>query len=64
MSEVLSVREAAEELGIPQSTVYAFISDGALAVYQYNARIIRIARDDLENFRRQHYTGRQESETV
>ncbi len=57
MSEVLSIKEAAAELGIPQSTVYAFISDGTLAAYQYNARIIRISRDDLETFRRQHYTG-------
>ena len=58
MSEVLSVREAALELGIPQTTVYGFISDGALAAYQYNQRLIRIARIDLEDFRREHYTGR------
>jgi excisionase family DNA binding protein len=58
MSEVLSVKEAALELGIPRTTVYAFISDGALAAYQYNARVWRIARADLEDFRNQHYTGR------
>lgn len=59
MPEVLSVKEAAQELGIPQVTVYGFINDGSLAFHKYNRRLIRIARDDLEEFRRQHYIAAQ-----
>lgn len=64
MSEVLSVKEAAQELGISQITLYGFINDGTLIAHKYNQRVIRIDRTDLEDFRRQHRTGASELEKM
>lgn len=45
----LGTREAAEELGISQRTLYRLIDEGALVAYHIG-RNLRIRRSDLEAF--------------
>ena len=46
--ELLSVKEAAQFLGVSESTVRRYISDGRLLAYRLgNERLIRIKRQDL-----------------
>jgi hypothetical protein len=35
--------------------IYRFISNGDLSNYQYNMRLIRIAKGDLDKFGEYHY---------
>ena len=47
--ELFSVQEAAEFLGISESTIRRYISGGQLLAYRLNNdRLIRIKRQDLE----------------
>ena len=48
-NELFSVKEAAEFLGVSESTIRRYISDGRLLAYRLgNERLIRIKRQDLE----------------
>ena len=48
-NELFSVKEAAEFLGVSESTIRRYISDGRLLAYRLgNGRLIRIKRQDLE----------------
>lgn len=48
-NELFSVQEAAEFLGVSESTIRRYIYDGQLLAYRLgNGRLIRIKRQDLE----------------
>lgn len=47
--EWLGTREAAEELGISQRTLYRLIDEGAIVAYQIG-RNLRIRRSDLADY--------------
>lgn len=49
--EPLTVREAADELGISESLARALIRSGQLAAYRYGPRKTVIYREDLETFK-------------
>ena len=47
--ELLSVQETAQHLGVSESTVRRYISDGRLPAYRLgDERLIRIRRGDLQ----------------
>ena len=47
--ELFSVQEAAEFLGVSESTIRRYISDGRLLAYRLgDERLIRIKRPDLD----------------
>jgi len=47
--ELFSVQEAAEFLGVSESTIRRYISDGRLLAYRLgDERLIRIKRQDLD----------------
>lgn len=46
---LLTVREAANHLGISSQSVYRWIYSGQLPAVRYGTRIIRIHASDLEN---------------
>ena len=47
--ELLSVQETAQHLGVSESTVRRYISDGRLPAYRLgDERLIRIKREDLQ----------------
>ena len=49
LKELFSVREAAEFLGVSDSTIRRYISNGRLQAYRLgDERLIRIKRQDLE----------------
>jgi len=47
--ELFSVQKAAESLGVSESTIRRYISDGRLLAYRLgDERLIRIRRQDLD----------------
>ena len=47
--ELFSVQEAAEFLGVSESTIRRYVSDGRLLAYRLgDERLIRIKRQDLD----------------
>lgn len=50
--EPLTVKEAADELGVSESLARDLISHGELAAYKYGPRKTVVYREDLEAFRR------------
>lgn len=50
--EPLTVKDAAEELGVSETLVRDLIHGGQLAAYRYGPRKTVIYRGDLEEFRR------------
>ena len=49
MSEWMSTKEAAEELGVTVRTLYRLIDEGLVRAYQIG-RVIRIKRPDIEGY--------------
>ncbi len=55
---MLSVREAAEMLGVHENTLRRWVDEGMLPVYRYGPRKDRrVRRTDLERFLEQHKQG-------
>lgn len=44
-----TIKEVAEKLHVCKRTIFRFINEG-LKTYRLNAKIVRIAEDDLEEF--------------
>lgn len=57
---LLSVKQAAEELGVSAKTVYRMLADGELAEVRVRGAI-RISRLELDRFRRENTTRRGET---
>jgi len=59
--ELFSVQEAAEFLGISESTIRRYVSDGRLLAYRLgDERLIRIKRQDLDKLLSPIHAGNDE----
>lgn len=59
--ETLTVKEAAEGLGISESLIRALIRDGQLAAYRYGPRKTVVYREDLQAFKQSRRIAAQDT---
>lgn len=50
MSKYMSVKEAAEQVGVSTQTVRRWIQSGALPALRISARLYRLDQEDFEKF--------------
>lgn len=51
MQKLLSIKEAAEALGVHRNTIRNWISSGRLTPIRFSSRTIRIPADNLNNMK-------------